>query len=235
MALAVPEGLSAAFIKIKPREATLLPLPGTEDFSLSLKGQAKITAFLRSCDAAVIGPGLGSHPSTRALVRRLLCSAGCPLVVDADGLNALAGRADLLKKRKSEVVLTPHPGEMGRLLGVSVASVQASRKEVAKNLALRYKITVVLKGHGTVVAGSSGEVYLNKTGNPGMATAGSGDVLAGMIAAFLGQGLEPFQAAKYGVYLHGLAGDLAAKQKTEMGMIASDIVDNIPGAIKRCS
>jgi NAD(P)H-hydrate epimerase len=124
---------------------------------------------------------------------------------------------------------------MARLLKISVKKVQANRKGMAKKFAQDYKVTVVLKGHHTVVADYRGNLYLNKTGNPGMATAGSGDVLTGMIAAFLGQGLNTFNAAKYAVYLHGLAGDLAAKVKTQMGMIASDIIEKIPEAIKKCS
>jgi NAD(P)H-hydrate epimerase len=124
---------------------------------------------------------------------------------------------------------------MARLLGISIKKVQDNRKEVAKKFAQDYKATIVLKGRNTVVADYKGNLYINKTGNPGMATAGSGDVLTGMIAAFLGQGLDNFSAAKYAVYLHGLAGDLAAKEKTQIGLIASDIIDKIPEAIKKCS
>jgi NAD(P)H-hydrate epimerase len=124
---------------------------------------------------------------------------------------------------------------MARLIGTSVATVQSKRKQIAQRFAKDYKITVVLKGHHTAVADYKGNLYVNRTGNPGMSTAGSGDVLTGMIAAFLGQGLNAFNAAKYAVYLHGLAGDLAAKKKTQIGMIASDIIEKIPEAIKKCS
>ena len=124
---------------------------------------------------------------------------------------------------------------MARLLGIGVQKVQRDRKDIAKKFAKDYKVTLVLKGHNTVVADYRGNLYINKTGNPGMATAGSGDVLTGMLGAFLGQGLKPFDAAKYAVYLHGLAGDLAAKEKTQISLIASDIIAKIPEAVKRCS
>ena len=124
---------------------------------------------------------------------------------------------------------------MARLMGISIKKVQGNRKDITKKFAKDYKVTAVLKGHNTVVADYKSNLYVNKTGNPGMATAGSGDVLTGMIAAFLAQGLTAFEASKYAVYLHGLAGDLAAKEKTQISLIASDIIDKIPEAIKLCS
>ena len=161
------------------------------------------------------------------------------MVIDADGLNALAGRLSLLRVTDYRLrvvrVLTPHPGEMARLLGISIDRVQSNRKTIAREFARDYKVTMVLKGHHTVVADKQSSCYINNTGNPGMSTAGSGDVLSGMIAALLGQGLTGFLAAKCAVYLHGLAGDLAAKEKTQISLIASDIIDKIPEAIKKCS
>ena len=157
------------------------------------------------------------------------------MVIDADGINALVGHLNILRaihNAQHTTILTPHPGEMARLLNKTTAEIQKKRKVVASDFAKEYNVIVVLKGYKTVVADPKGNIYINKTGNPGMATAGSGDVLTGMIAAFLGQGLIPFQAAKYAVYLHGLAGDLAAKEKTQIGMIASDIIEKIPEAIK---
>ena len=129
-------------------------------------------------------------------------------------------------------ILTPHPGEMARLSGLNIGYIQGNRLEVAKKFAKKHKVTLVLKGHHTLVSDYSGKLYINKTGNPGMATAGSGDVLTGMIAAFMGQGLGAFEAAKFAVYLHGLAGDMAAEEKTQISLIASDIIDKIPNAIK---
>ena len=187
----------------------------------------------------MVGPGLGQEKSTQSLIRKVLFSIDKPVVIDADGLNALIGNLKILRKTRKQTkrttILTPHPGEMARLLGISVKQVQDKRKEIAKKFAKDYKVTMVLKGRNTVVADFKGDSYINKTGNPGMATAGSGDVLTGMIGAFLGQGLDAFSAAKYAVYLHGLAGDLAAKEKTQISLIASDIIDKIPVAIKSSS
>lgn len=236
--LGIPVGLNSAIIKIKPKEVMTLPLPETKDGSLSVSAYKKIKDFSKKIDILVVGPGLGFAEPTANLARKVIAGSNKITVVDADGLNALAGSLGLLKKRitRGEVgglIFTPHPGEMARLAGASIDAVQSNRVESAKKFAAEYKITVVLKGHNTVVADYKSNLYVNKTGNPGMATAGSGDVLAGMIAAFLAQGLDNFEAAKYAVYLHGLAGDLAAKEKTQISLIASDITAKIPTAIKR--
>jgi NAD(P)H-hydrate epimerase len=230
--LGVPKNLNNAIIKIKPKEVMTLPLPETKEGTLSANGYGKIKDFIKNVDVLALGPGLTQNKSTRELVRKIISRIDKPAVVDADGLNALVGHLNLLQAEK---ILTPHPGEMARLIGTSVATVQSKRKQIAQRFAKDYKITVVLKGHHTAVADYKGNLYVNRTGNPGMSTAGSGDVLTGMIAAFLGQGLNAFNAAKYAVYLHGLAGDLAAKKKTQIGMIASDIIEKIPEAIKKCS
>lgn len=236
--MGIPRSIAGPLIKIKPKEAMLKPLPETKERTLSLSGYAKIKEFIRTADIVVAGPGLGQNKSTQALVRRIIASASKPVVIDADALNALAGHLNILRsagRQGRTIILTPHPGEMARLLNVDIRHTQKMRKDIAKKFAMDYNVTLVLKGNKTVVAGAKGNAYLNPTGNPGMATAGSGDVLAGMIAAFLGQGLSAFDAAKYGVYLHGRAGDLAAKEKTQLGMIASDIIEKIPEAIKGCS
>ncbi len=230
--LGIPKGLNNAIIKIKPKEVMTLPLPETMSGSLSLGGYKKIRGFIKNIDVLVIGPGLSQDKSTQGLVRKIVSKTDKSTVIDADGLNALIGHLDLL--RSKNIIITPHPGEMAKLSGVSVKKVQSKRKELAQRFAKDYKVTVALKGHNTVVADYRDNLYINKTGNPGMATAGSGDVLTGMIGAFLGQGLNSFDAAKYAVYLHGLAGDLAAKEKTQISMIASDIIDKIPQAIKKC-
>jgi len=236
--LGIPKSLVRSIIKIKPKEAMIFPLPQTSDGALSLSGYKKIKDFVKSIDVLVVGPGLSQNKSTQGLVRKVVSKIEKPMVVDADGLNALIGHLKILSAIRyplSAKILTPHPGEMARLMGMSIKKVQADRKGIAKKFAEDYKVTVVLKGNNTVVADYNDNLYINRTGNPGMATAGSGDVLTGMIAALLGQGLNQFEASKYAVYLHGLAGDLAAKEKTHMGMIASDIIDKIPEAIKRCS
>jgi len=236
--LGIPKSLAGAIIKIKPKEIMTFPLPETSDGTLSLSGYKKIKDFVKNTDVLVVGPGLAQNKSTQGLVRKAISKIGKLMVIDADGLNALVGHLEMLHAARCTLhakILTPHPGEMARLMGISIKKVQENREDITKKFAKDYKVTVVLKGYNTVAADYHGNLYINKTGNPGMATAGSGDVLTGMIAAFLGQGLNQFEASKYAVYLHGLAGDLAAKEKTQIGMIASDIIDKIPEAIKRCS
>ncbi len=182
-------------------------------------------------DAAVVGPGLGSDPFTAEFVRRLIRRVDCPLVLDADGINALGGHIDVLDSRRDKVtVLTPHMGEFARLLG---REVDADRAGEARNFARAHGCYLVLKGHRTLVAAPGGEIYVNQTGNPGMATGGSGDVLSGMIAAFLGQGFEATAAVTDAVYLHGLAGDLAAEELGEYAMTAKDLIGYLPRAMKK--
>jgi len=232
--LGIPESLNKVFIKIKEPEIMTLPLEETKEGSLSPRAFEKIKEFCRNIDVLAIGPGLSRNASTLALAGKVIKSFPGAMVIDADGLNALNGHLELLAGRGVKV-LTPHSGEMGGLLGTDVKEIEKNRKKVAKYFVNRYNIILVLKGHRTLVAEKGKSLYVNKTGNPGMAKGGSGDVLTGMIAAFLAQGLSGFQAAKYAVYLHGLCGDLAARDKTQIAMTASDIIDNIPRAIKRSS
>jgi len=235
--LGIPKSINSAVIRIKPKEVMTLPLTETKERTLSSGAYKKIKDFAKNIDLLIIGPGLGQEKATQALIRKVLAQIDIARIIDADGLNALAGRLNLLKTHNSKLmtILTPHPGEMARLLGTSVKKVQSNRKEIARRFSKKYKVTCVLKGHNTVVADQKGSLYINKTGNPGMASGGCGDVLTGMIGAFLGQGLDAFSAAKYAVYLHGLAGDMAAKKKTQISLIASDIIDKIPEAIKMSS
>lgn len=236
--LGIPESLNSAIIKIKPKEAMTLPLAETKEETLSLESYKKIENISKDIDVLAIGPGLSQNKSTQALVRKVISKINKPMIIDADGLNALAGHLEALyavRYTRYAKILTPHPGEMARLWGISLKKIQDNRIDTAKKFAKNYKVTLVLKGHRSVVADYNGNLYINKTGNPGMATAGSGDVLTGMIAAFLGQGLSAFEASKYAVYLHGLSGDLAAKEKTQLSLIASDIIEEIPEAIKKCS
>jgi len=235
--LGLPKSINSAVIRIKPKEVMTLPLPETKQGSLSPAAYARIIGFCRRADVLALGPGLTQEKLTQRLIRRIIANANLDMVIDADGLNALAGHLDILIKarnRLGSIVLTPHPGEMARLTDSDPASVQKDRKKVAKNFASRYNVVLVLKGHRTVVAGADA-LYINSTGNPGMAKAGSGDVLTGIIASFLGQGLNAFEAARYGAYLHGCAGDIAAKDKTQMGMRASDIITMLPEAIRHSS
>jgi len=232
--MGIPEGINQAIIKIKPKEVMTLPLGQTKEGTLSLSAYQKIKDFSKKADVLAIGPGLSGNKSTQSLVRKIIKTIDKSMVVDADGLNALAGHLEIIKKKGQKLILTPHLGEMSRLTNKSAQTIQNNRITIAKQFASRYNLTIILKGHRTIVADSR-NIYINKTGNPGMGTAGSGDVLTGMVAALWAQGLEAFEAAKYAAYLHGLAGDLAAQAKTEIGMIASDIIEKIPRAIKKCS
>ncbi len=231
----IPFGINAAVIKNKIKEVMTLPLPQTKDGTLSLAAFSKIKPFLAETDVLVVGPGLGNHKSTYALVRKIVSQVALPLVIDADGLNALAGHLEILKNHKGMAILTPHSQEMATLFGIDLGFVKKNRKLVAKKYAKYYNSIIILKGHRSIITDGKKKFYINQTGNPGMATAGSGDVLSGVVAAFLGQGLEGFAAAKYAAHIHGLAGDIAAGDKTQMGLIASDIIDRIPEALKICN
>lgn len=185
-------------------------------------------------DAVAVGPGIGTSSVAKQVVKTL-SAAYRLLVVDADAINIIAKQPNLLKRSKARLILTPHPGELSRLINKSIKYIQQNRTKVAKQAAREFNCILVLKGHHTVVASQKGEVYVNRNGNPGMATAGAGDVLTGMITSFLGQKITAFDAAVLSVYLHGLAGDLAAKDKGEYGLIASDIIERIPNAIQKIS
>jgi NAD(P)H-hydrate epimerase len=182
--------------------------------------------------AVVVGPGLGTARPIRDLVLWLLRESAVPMVLDADALNALARNPSPLRRARSRAVLTPHPGEMGRLMGISAAEVQADRVGVARAFAADHDCVVVLKGARTVIA-ADGFAWINPTGNPGMASGGMGDALAGLIGALLAQGLAAAAAARLGVYLHGLAGDRVARDGA-IGMIASDLIDELPRAVQQC-
>lgn len=183
-------------------------------------------------DVIALGPGLGRSPSTMALVQAVVERAGVPLVLDADALFAFVGESDRLVGRDdAEIIITPHPGEMARLTGLTVEAVQTNRVEVATTFATTHRVHVILKGHRTVVATPDGKAYINLTGNPGMATGGTGDVLTGVVAAWFAQLLDAPDAAQLGVYLHGLAGDLAAADEGEVAMVAGDLVDRLGDAV----
>lgn len=204
-------------------------LPETNGGTLSLSARKPLLNLARESDIIALGPGLSQHPQTIKLILSVLPFLSSPVVVDADGLNALSKNPAILKRIKVPVILTPHPGEMLRLSGSRVDKSTRSRVRIAVELARKYQVIVALKGYQTVVTDGR-SVYINKTGNPGMATGGSGDVLTGIIAGLLGQGLKPFAAAQLGVYLHGLAGDLAAREIGEFPLIATDLLDYLPKA-----
>lgn len=208
------------------------PLPETAAQSLSLEGKARILDLAARTDAVALGPGISLDPETQSLVRELVREVPRPMVVDADGLTALAGGLEVLAGAAGPRLLTPHPGEMARMLGVGVAEVQADRIEVVRAFCARHRVWLVLKGAGSIVGAPDGRLFINPTGNPGMATGGSGDVLTGMAGAFLARGLGPLHALQSAVYLHGLAGDLGALRWGEEGLIAGDIIEAIPEALR---
>jgi NAD(P)H-hydrate epimerase len=183
-------------------------------------------------DVVAIGPGLGQERSTQSFVRELIDRATTPLVVDADGLNAFVDDPDRLTGREGrDVIVTPHPGEMARLVGMSTDEVQANRLDIARNFAVAHRVYVVLKGHRTLIATPDAKVFINPTGNAGMATGGTGDVLTGMIAAWLAQLLDAEAACKLAVYLHGMAGDLAEADEGEVSLTAGDVVRHLGAAV----
>lgn len=183
-------------------------------------------------DIIAMGPGLGQDPSTSAFVQAIVERAGAPLVLDADALNAFIGDPERLTGRDGvDVIITPHPGEMARLLNLTIEQVQADRLEHAREFAAARRVHVVLKGHRTIIAGPEGRSFVNLTGNAGMATGGSGDLLTGMIAAWFAQILDPEGACKLAVYLHGTAGDLAEADEGDVALLPSDIAGRLGDAV----
>lgn len=231
--LGIPKSLNI-ILETKLTEVMTRPLPELNAGCLSKRAYSDVMKLLINADVIAIGPGLSRNKETLSLVRRLLVNIDRPIVLDADGLYAVVGNINILKKVEAPLVITPHPGEMAALLNISIDDVQRNRNDIPLDVAKKFNVVVVLKGHKTVVASPKGKVYFNDTGNPGMATAGSGDVLTGMIASFIGQNTEPFEASKFSVYIHGLAGDLAAKEVGEISLIASDILAKLPQVIKDC-
>jgi NAD(P)H-hydrate epimerase len=204
-------------------------LPETDD---GLDAQAVDHVIEIARDVIAIGPGLGQGSGTREFIRQLVDRATMPIVVDADGLNAFAGDPEKLAGREGrDVIITPHPGEMARLVGMSIEEVQSSRLEIARNFAVVHHVFVVLKGHRTLIATPDGKVFINPTGNPGMATGGTGDVLTGMIAAWLAQLLDAEAACKLAVYVHGMAGDLAEADEGEVAMTSADVAAHLGDAV----
>ena len=207
-------------------------LPETAARSLSLEARDRVLELARRMDAVALGPGLSLDPETQELARVLIREVERPLVADADALGALAGHLDLLRGAAGPRALTPHPGEMARMLGVGTDAVQGDRIETPRAFARDHRVALALKGAGTVIGHPDGHVVVNPTGNPGMAKGGSGDVLTGIVGALLARGLPPAAALDAGCYLHGLAGDLAAAARGEIAMIAGDIVESLPAALQ---
>ena len=185
---------------------------------------------IKNADAVVFGPGLGKRRGILPLLERIVTEFTKTLIIDADGINALSANIDILNRKKCSVILTPHPGEMSRLNGLSIPEIQSARIKTAEDFADRFDVTFALKGEGTLVAARGGKTAVNPSGNCGMATGGTGDVLSGVVAALAAQGCTPYDSAVLGVYLHGLAGDIAAAEKGVHGLIASDLCGALPAA-----
>ncbi len=230
--VAIPSGLNEV-LESKLLEAMTVPMPGTKARTFARSAYDRLTAFITARTAVGLGPGLTTHPETVELVQALVKTMHRPAVLDADALNALAGRASLLTECKTPPIITPHPGEMARLEpDATPQSVNADRIGTASRFARERGVFVVLKGARTVVARPDGAVALCPTGNSGMATGGTGDVLTGMMVGLLAQGLPSWEAACVATYLHGFAGDLAATALGQAGLIAGDVIDQIPFALK---
>jgi hydroxyethylthiazole kinase-like uncharacterized protein yjeF len=230
--VACPESLNA-ILEVKLTEPMTAPVPEVEGGFLSLKASGRILHLATNVNAVVIGPGIGRHRETGQLLRDLLTKLTVPMVVDADALNLLGGQLDIFKTLKVPVILTPHPGEAAWLLKTTINDVEQNRVKVAKHIAEGYNVVVVLKGRFTVIAHPQGEVRINPTGNRGLATAGTGDVLSGIIGGLVAQRLPAFDAATAGVYLHGLAGEKASRRLGPDGLMAGDLLPLLPRLLRQ--
>jgi NAD(P)H-hydrate epimerase len=229
--IAVPDELLVT-LECASLESMSLGLDADEEGNLSAAASEEILSALEDRDALAIGPGLGSAPGTVESVQKVIAESCCPAVLDADALNALPGATELLRAREGVTVLTPHPGEASRMTGIDIDEIERDRIGFARQFAAEFDSVLVLKGHQTLIATPDGEVTVNTTGNPGMASGGCGDVLTGIVVALLAQKMEAEVAAVLGVYLHGLAGDLALETRGEEGLRASDLVERLPEAFE---
>lgn len=228
----IPESLSS-ILSIKLIEAIIKPVEdrNTGYFNLdSINGTREI---IKNMDVLAIGPGIGQDEETIDFIQEILLNYEKSIVLDADGINCIAARElNILSSRKGRTIITPHLGELSRLLKVDIGKIKKDPVAYSKYTSNKYNVITVLKGRNTIVCNEKGNMYINTTGNPGMATAGSGDLLTGTIASFIGQGIDPYTGSILGVFCHGIAGDLAKEDKGEYGMIGRDILENIPYSIK---
>ena len=229
--LAVPTSLHG-LMEVKLTEIMTEPLAETADQTVSTAALPRLHALLKGKQALALGPGLSVDEETVEVVLGLMEDCPCPIVLDADGINALVDRLDALKRARAPLILTPHPGEMGRLVKCSSEEVQNNRLSLVQSFSEQYGVTLVLKGARTLVGSHAGRVAVNSSGNPGLASGGTGDVLTGLIAGFLAQGLSPFDAACAGVYCHGRAADRLAGRMGDRGILATDLLPEIPVILK---
>lgn len=211
-------------------ESVYYPLEETSNGVISSKNTDFLLEMCEKSSAVVIGCGLSVCDDTKNLVQSVITNCEKPLVIDADALNCICNKPEILKNLKAPAIITPHPGEMARLLHSTPKTVNSNRENTAIDFAKKFGVVTVLKGAGTIIASPAGEVYINHTGNSGMATGGSGDVLSGIIGSLLAQGASPINAAAAGVFLHGTIGDLAAEKLGKISMLPTDMIDMIPTA-----
>jgi NAD(P)H-hydrate epimerase len=230
--LASPKTI-APFIAINGSEIVFVPQAETETGSISFENMESLLALSEKVDMVVIGPGLTLAEETGRLVREIAASTGKPLLIDGDGITAVAKSLDVVRKRTAATVMTPHPGEMSRLAGKSLQEIEKDRIGILQETCKRLKAYIVLKGAHSLIGTPAGRVFVNMSGNPGMATAGVGDVLTGAIAAMFGQGLPFEEAIRKGVFLHGLSGDLAAADHGQDGITARDVLNYLPEALRQ--
>lgn len=229
--LGVPESLTSVYGTVVP-EAVTVPLQEQTPGLLSKECIPQLGEWMKKVSVAAVGPGLGARDDVADIVAYMIRHAQIPMILDADALNAVAQNVEILKDLRTKAVITPHPGEMSRLTGITIQDVQNNRIEIAREYSAKWGVIIVLKGAKTIVACPDGRVYINTTGNSGMATAGTGDVLAGIISGLTAQGADLEAASIAGVHIHGLAGDRVAGEKGEYGLIAGDLVEEIPYGIR---
>ena len=229
--LAIPKSLNP-ILEMKLTEVMTEPLPETPKQTLSLRAFSAIARLCENKKAVIIGPGLGTIKETQSLILKLIRTIDLPIIIDADGLTALATQPKTLPIKNRSLMLTPHPGEMARLTRSQVKEVLENRVGLSRNFAQSQHVHLVLKGHPTLITTPKGEVYINPTGNPGMASGGTGDVLTGMIGGLVCQGFDILTSLQVAVYLHGMAGDEGAQEKGEKSLIATDIIEKIPTLLK---
>jgi len=229
--LAAPRSVVSVIAK-RGTEIVYIPQEETAAGSIALNNKKELLKAAAKVDMVIIGSGLSLHEETVRLVKELTAEIEVPLLIDGDGLTAIAENPGILRSRKAATILTPHMGEMARLSGKTAAVISSNKIAVLRGTTKKLKATIILKGAHSLIGAENGNTYINLSGNAGMATAGSGDVLTGCIAAMYGMGLQPEEAARKGVFLHGYAGDLAAVKKGADGITAKDIMEFLPQALK---
>jgi ADP-dependent NAD(P)H-hydrate dehydratase / NAD(P)H-hydrate epimerase len=230
--VAVPAGICST-VESAVLEAVKFPLAQTETETLSSAAKDRIVELAAGCRCVAIGPGISTPPETRKLVLDLLPALELPVVIDADAINNLVGHLDVLSRRRAPTILTPHPGELARLTGMSATTVNSERVNTARRFTTEHGVILVLKGAPTLVAARDSQVFVNPSGNPGLGSGGTGDVLTGLLAGLIAQGMDPVKACQAAVYLHGLAADLAAAKLTEYCLSAGDLIEYLPHAFNK--